>query len=887
MSKPNKKTTGKQRSIGTSAQEIGWSRKMESVLLANSDLTFVIDKNGVFKELHYSDPSLLYVPADNIIGMKVDQLLPGDVAEITMHKIGRVIETEKKEQYVYALGGHTFRSTITKIDDDTVVALINNIEEEIGLRENLNLTKQNYRKLIENMPLGIVICSMIYDDNNKCIDFNVVSVNKEFIIITNETDIVGKQLSNVFSEIESQWFALCLKAANSGKAVSHESYDPWMDKWISMTGYPTGQEEFVMVMTDLGKSVEQRYLIRKNEERYSFALKNSKAFVWEWNRQMEMSYFSESLFSILGYVKTDLPRTFRSVLDMLHPDDVGTLKNVFAELHNRVNDQFSVQLRFRKKNGEYVWLETQGKVAEFEANDLPYRIIGSCLDITSIKAKEIRLQISETIFKSIFNNSPIGIGLFDLAGNLILANEAAIKIFKITENPEAKKLNIFTGNIIPAEYLNQVKNLKPVDFSAWFRTEKLLLQGIEITEKKRVFLHCRFTPYNINLESNNVDRLLLQVTDNTYEKQHERELLISKKYHENAMEIARLAFWSYFFDEKKLNISSEFMHIFELSNSNDIENIEIMKRIISPDDWEFLVQFYNDVVSQSIEKEAEYEFIIVTQSGEKHVFSKVAVIYEKGNKPIGIFGVLQDITERKKYEIELKKAKESAEESDRLKTAFLANMSHEIRTPLNSIVGFSSLLANDMFDNAERMEFAKRIEFNSNQLLKLISDIIDIAKIESGSLTVIWEPVYLLELLQNVYHANKINCPENVNLIIDFKGIEPDLQVQTDLVKFTQIITNLLSNAFKFTEKGKIEFSAAIIKNNIRIIISDTGIGIRKEEIDMIFDRFYQANHFKTGTGLGLSICKTLTESMGGKIEVASTLHEGSRFTVNLPLKTL
>ncbi len=111
------------------------------------------------------------------------------------------------------------------------------------------------------------------------------------------------------------------------------------------------------------------------------------------------------------------------------------------------------------------------------------------------------------------------------------------------------------------------------------------------------------------------------------------------------------------------------------------------------------------------------------------------------------------------------------------------------------------------------------------------------------------------------------------------------MQVQTDLVKFTQIITNLLSNAFKFTEKGKIEFSATILNNNIRINICDTGIGIRQEELDMIFDRFYQANHFKTGTGLGLSICKTLTEAMGGTIEVTSTLHEGSRFTVNLPLK--
>lgn len=279
-----------------------------ALLLANADISFVIDRKGVFLESYSANNSLLYVAPEKIIGSKISDLLPPEIVSITLSKMASVFLLGNKETYIYSLGGQMYRSTMVKIDNDRVLALISNIEEEISLRANLETTRQNYHQLIEMMPLGLMICEMVKDDAEQCVDFLVKSVNKEYLSIIGDSDIPGKLLSASLQELEAKWFGECLASANGGQPVVRENYDPWRDKWIFTTAYPTDSGEFVVIVTDLGKTAEQRYLIRKSEERFSFAMNHSRSFVWEWSDDTQFSFSPKALSIYWDFDATNYPK---------------------------------------------------------------------------------------------------------------------------------------------------------------------------------------------------------------------------------------------------------------------------------------------------------------------------------------------------------------------------------------------------------------------------------------------------------------------------------------------------------------------------------------------------------------------------------------------------
>ncbi len=260
-------------------------------------------------------------------------------------------------------------------------------------------------------------------------------------------------------------------------------------------------------------------------------------------------------------------------------------------------------------------------------------------------------------------------------------------------------------------------------------------------------------------------------------------------------------------------------------------------------------------------------------------------------------GFIRDITQRKEDEKELKKAKEKAEESDRLKTAFLANMSHEIRTPMNAILGFSELLSLDDLSNEERGEFVKLIQNNSNSLLNLINDIIDIAKIESGQLQILIKEFDIDKELEDIlrnFEKIKINHEkEHIKFALNTPNYNQNLVIISDQNRINQVVSNLLGNALKYTKEGEIEFGYKIIsqknKDFIQFFIKDSGIGIPKNKIDVIFDRFRQADdtHTRTygGFGLGLAISQNIAKLINGIITVESIEGTGSTFYITIPLK--
>ena len=243
---------------------------------------------------------------------------------------------------------------------------------------------------------------------------------------------------------------------------------------------------------------------------------------------------------------------------------------------------------------------------------------------------------------------------------------------------------------------------------------------------------------------------------------------------------------------------------------------------------------------------------------------------------------VNDITNQKNTQRELEKARRRAEEADRMKTFFLANTSHELRTPLNAIVGFSELLATDPTPE-EKQEYLRIIRTNNELLLQLVSDILDLSKIEAGELEYEYSDIELNTIMEEQEHLCRLRQSDDSPTTITFHRKYPSCYLRTDRNRLSQVMANFLSNAVKFTARGSIDFGYDIRGGEIRIYVSDTGTGIPEEVRGQLFKRFVKAGSHKQGIGIGLAISKSIVKALGGEIGVESEVGKGSTFWFTLP----
>jgi anti-sigma regulatory factor (Ser/Thr protein kinase) len=245
-----------------------------------------------------------------------------------------------------------------------------------------------------------------------------------------------------------------------------------------------------------------------------------------------------------------------------------------------------------------------------------------------------------------------------------------------------------------------------------------------------------------------------------------------------------------------------------------------------------------------------------------------------------VWSFRRDISDQLRYEQELKRAKEIAEESDRLKSAFISNMSHEIRTPLNAIVGFSGIIA-QTDDSEQRHEYYKIVQSNSNQLLRLVNEVLDLSRMESGNVSFNIEPHSLNGLGEELEATHRLYSTE---VDLRFDRLKTDFILQTDRGRLLQVMSNLIVNAIKFTPRGSIHFGCIIHEKVVEFYVRDTGVGIESQYLDKVFNRFVKINDFDRGTGLGLAICKAIVEKMGGTISAESVVNKGTVFYFTVPI---
>ena len=510
-------------------------------------------------------------------------------------------------------------------------------------------------------------------------------------------------------------------------------------------------------------------------------------------------------------------------------------------------------------------------------------IISICIELrkSELQAKEDRLALdnSEKILRNIYKNLPAGVELYDKDGYLVDINDKELEIFGLSDKHEALGVNLFDNPNIPLEVKEKLRAKEDVNFSINYDFSKIN-QYVDSRRNGIINLTTKVTAL-YDSQNRFINYLFINIdtteTTNAYTKIQEFEnlfLLIGDYAKVGFAHFNVLTRDGYAQDTWYRNLG-------EKEGTPMPQVIGVYAHVV-PEDQAVLKNFVGEVKTgkaTSLRKEVR-----VCRENGKYTWTSINVMVRDYRPQDGIIEMLcinYDITPLKETEQKLIIARDKAEELDRLKSAFLANMSHEIRTPLNAIVGFSSLLAETDSRN-ERQEYIKIVQENNELLLQLISDILDLSKIEAGTFNFVYTNVDVNETCAEIIKSMSMKVSKGVELI--FEEPFPECYIYTDKNRFTQVISNFINNALKFTQQGSITLGYEQVSHQkIKFYVRDTGMGIPEEKQKSIFERFVKLNTFVQGTGLGLSICKSIVSQMGGEIGVDSTEGIGSCFWFTHP----
>ena len=510
-------------------------------------------------------------------------------------------------------------------------------------------------------------------------------------------------------------------------------------------------------------------------------------------------------------------------------------------------------------------------------NGVCVKALGILQILPNFKLKEEKISKmidhNEMIFRKLYVNLPVGVELYDRDGYLIDLNAKDMEIFSIRSKKDVLGVNIFSNPIMPKDVIKKLKENKSVNFRLNYSFKKVddyyntsKVGELDIVTKASILYDQRGEPSSyllINLD--NTEKMIAYNRISEFENVFTLVSVYAKVgyalYDLYTFEGYAIKQWYENMGEKDGTPLSQIIGIYSY---------------IHPNDAGYINSFFEEV-KQGKAHHFRREVRVKSGDGWKWICANITRNPQSvdPNKPEMIC-INYDITELKDSQLK----RERAEELDRLKSAFLANMSHEIRTPLNAIVGFSQLLA-ETDDPEERHEFVEIIDSNNRMLLQLISDILDLAKIESGTMDFKFADMSIKEVINEIVTSFRIKMPDNVALIAPKDS--PECQIYSDRMRLTQVISNFLNNAIKYTSEGCIILAYEIIGDEIKFSVTDTGDGMSQEIQAHIFDRFYKGNTFKQGTGLGLSICETIVNRLGGRIGVNSELGKGSTFWFTHP----
>ena len=512
-------------------------------------------------------------------------------------------------------------------------------------------------------------------------------------------------------------------------------------------------------------------------------------------------------------------------------------------------------------------------------------IISICIELHKSEQKAIEeqqtLQHKEEVLNNIFQNLPAGIELYDKDGYLTEINDKELEMFGIGNREDVLGVNLFSNPNIPDNIKDNLRRQEDAFFNTNYNFSAIN-DYYPSLKKDTINIVTKATA--LRDSKNNFTNYLLINVDTTEAASARSKIKEFETLFALIGDYAKVGYAV--FDALSRDgyaLSSWYDNIGEKDGIPLPEVIGVYRNV-HPDDRAVLKEFVGNV--KQGQATCLRKDIRIKRASGNYSWTSVNVLvrdFRPQDVIIEMVCVNYDITPLKQTEQKLIIARDKAEQLDRLKSAFLANMSHEIRTPLNSIVGFSTLLT-ETDDLEERAEYISIIQRNNELLLQLISDILDLSKIEAGTFDFVKERFEIEQACQEIVQELKAKPQKGVTLL--FESHASPCHIYSDKNRFTQVLTNFINNAIKFTSQGNITVGYEITSDNaIKIYVQDTGLGVPKEKLDNIFDRFVKLNTFAQGTGIGLSICKSIITQMGGEIGVESVVNEGSCFWFTLPLQ--
>ena len=597
---------------------------------------------------------------------------------------------------------------------------------------------------------------------------------------------------------------------------------------------------------------------------------------WEADLKTESYVCSEFISRLLG-IDEDGVISFEDFNKrILREDQHHTTSYSFDKLQQSIEEVYLLHT----PHGE-VWIRSKicFQETDEEGNTKIYGI-AETQDGPHMASAYQALQNSERILHNIYKNLPVGIELYNKDGYLLDLNKKELEMFHITHKEKVIGINIFENPALPEEIKLKIRDNEEVEFTFQYDFSKI--KGYYESEKTSGFINLTTritTLYDHDRQPINYLLINVDKTENTIAYNKIQEF---KNFFELVGDYAKVGYAH--FDALSRNgyaLSSWYKNVGEEEGTPLPEIIGIHSHF-HPEDRAVMLDFLAKVVKGESTKLCRD--VRIRRADGSYTWTRVNVLvrnYRPQDNVIEMLCINFDITQLKETEQMLIKAKEKAEEADRLKSAFLANMSHEIRTPLNAIVGFSSMLE-EAEDQEEKHQYITIIEDNNKLLLQLISDILDLSKIEAETFDIIPERVNAKQLCNDLFQAMQMKTSPQVELRL--KDNLPELTFTSDKNRLYQVLLNFVTNALKFTSEGNITIDYQIDGNEVKFSVQDTGMGIEPEKQEAIFTRFVKLNSFIPGTGLGLPICQSIVTQLGGKIGVESEPGRGACFWFTHPI---
>jgi len=597
---------------------------------------------------------------------------------------------------------------------------------------------------------------------------------------------------------------------------------------------------------------------------------------WEADLKTESYICSEFISRLLGIDEDGVISFENFNKRILREDQHHTTSYSFDKLQQSIEEVYLLDT----PHGE-VWIRSKicFQETDGEGNTKIYGI-AETQDGPRMASAYQALQNSERILHNIYKNLPVGIELYNKDGYLLDLNKKELEMFHITHKEKVIGINIFENPALPEEIKLKIRDNEEVEFTFQYDFSKI--KGYYESEKTSGFINLTTritTLYDHDRQPINYLLINVDKTENTIAYNKIQEF---KNFFELVGDYAKVGYAH--FDALSRNgyaLSSWYKNVGEEEGTPLPEIIGIHSHF-HPEDRAVMLDFLAKVVKGESTKLCRD--VRIRRADGSYTWTRVNVLvrnYRPQDNVIEMLCINFDITQLKETEQMLIKAKEKAEEADRLKSAFLANMSHEIRTPLNAIVGFSSMLE-EAEDQEEKHQYITIIEDNNKLLLQLISDILDLSKIEAGTFDIIPERVNAKQLCNDLFQAMQMKTSPQVELRL--KDNLPELTFTSDKNRLYQVLLNFVTNALKFTSEGNITIDYQIDGNEVKFSVQDTGMGIEPEKQEAIFTRFVKLNSFIPGTGLGLSICQSIVTQLGGKIGVESEPGRGACFWFTHPI---